>query len=168
MHRHIHSHTQTSTFTFDWLCLQRRQKRVDRLLFLLIACLSCFPFQVDTQSAVQSVDIFEESDFKPLINMQGTRVPVGPFLRVCDELKHGMVHLSWLQYTPTCLLYDHEFFQGIANFRILCNLQDDGKIPQLPWQSLLPPQWYKASMLFLDTIKHSKKSYIMMTGFFKF
>ena len=74
-----------------------------------------------------------------------------------------MVHLFWLQYTPTCFSYDYEYFQGAANFRVLCNLnlQDDGQIPHLPWKSLLPPQWYKAWMSFLDAIDHNKKSYIM-------
>ena len=38
---------------------------------------------------------FAHSDFKPLINLKGLRVPVGPFLRVRHELKRGMLHLSW-------------------------------------------------------------------------
>ena len=60
----------------------------------------------------QPLTFFEHSDYKPLINLKGRRLPVGPFLRVRHELKRGMLQLSWLQYTPTCLLYDYAFFDG--------------------------------------------------------
>ena len=59
---------------------------------------------INAQSVIPSTDIFEHSDFKPLINLKGARLPVGPFLRVREELKRGMLRLSWLQYVPTCLL----------------------------------------------------------------
>ena len=58
--------------------------------------------------------------FKPLQDREGNIVPVGPFLRIRKELHGSIVHLSWIQYTATCLLYDSDFFQGAEQFRSLC------------------------------------------------
>ena len=109
-----------------------------------------------THSASPTVDIFEHSDYKPLINLKGRRLPVGPFLRVRHELKRGMLQLSWIQYTPTCLLYDYEFFDGEANFRVMCNIQEAAKVSQLPWKRLLPPLWASAWTTFLDAVAKNK------------
>ena len=111
---------------------------------------------IHTSHAIPSIDIFEHSDYKPLINLKGRRLPVGPFLRVRHELKRGMLQLSWLQYTPTCLLYDYAFFDGEANFRFMCNIQESSKIPQLPWKRLLPPLWASAWTTFLDAVAKNK------------
>ena len=111
---------------------------------------------IHTNSTIPTVDIFEHSDYKPLINLKGRRLPVGPFLRVRHELKRGMLQLSWIQYTPTCLLYDYEFFDGEANFRTMCNIQETAKTPQLPWKRLLPPLWASAWKNFLDAVARNK------------
>ena len=111
---------------------------------------------IHTSHTIAASDIFEHSDYKPLVNLKGRRLPVGSFLRVRHELKRGMLQLSWLQYTPTCLLYDYAFFDGEANFRYMCNLQESSKIPQLPWKRMLPPVWASAWTTFLEAVSKNK------------
>ena len=111
---------------------------------------------IHTSHTIAACDIFEHSDYKPLVNLKGRRLPVGPFLRVRQELKRGMLQLSWLQYTPTCLLYDYAFFDGEVNFRYMCNLQESSKIPQLPWKRMLPPMWASAWTTFLEAVSKNK------------
>ena len=53
-------------------------------------------------------------------------------------------------------LYDYAFFDGEANFRIMCNIQESSKIPQLPWKRLLPPLWASAWTTFLDAVAKNK------------
>ena len=51
------------------------------------------------------------------------------------------------------MLYDHSFFGGTNQFRARCNLTSDGKIPSLPWQILLPPDWSQKWLKFLTAIR---------------
>ena len=57
---------------------------------------------IHTQSPIEAADVFDQSDFKPLITMPGNRVPVGPFLRVRHELKYDMLHLGCSTCLPVC------------------------------------------------------------------
>ena len=104
------------------------------------------------------VNIFEQSDFQPLRSVQGGTIPVGPFLRPRGEISTDMIHLSWLQYLPTCLLYDHSFFGGTDTFKYVCNMPADGKIPSLPWKKLLPPKWHGSWMIFLSHIRKGSRT----------
>ena len=56
------------------------------------------------------------------------------------------------------MLYDHSFFGGTAQFRLKCNLTTDGKIPNLPWTILLPPDWCQNWLKFLAAIRTGANS----------
>ena len=113
---------------------------------------------IDTQAEIQHKDVFAQSDFKPLQTVSGQVIPVGPLLRVQRVYPGEVLHLSWIQYTPTCMLYDHSFFGGTAQFRLKCNLTTDGKIPNLPWTILLPPDWCQNWLKFLAAIRTGASS----------
>ena len=113
---------------------------------------------IESQAEIPQVDVFAQSDFKPLQTVSGQIIPVGPLLRVQRVYPGEIMHLSWIQYTPTCMLYDHSFFGGTAQFRLKCNLTTDGKIPQLPWTTLLPPDWCQKWLQFLAAIRAGTNS----------
>ena len=113
---------------------------------------------IESHTEISQVDVFAQSDFKPLQTVSGQIIPVGPLLRVQRVYPGEIMHLSWIQYTPTCMLYDHSFFGGTAQFRLKCNLTTDGKIPQLPWATLLPPDWCHKWTQFLAAIRAGANS----------
>ena len=53
---------------------------------------------IDTQAEIQRIDVFAQSDFKPLQTVSGQVIPVGPLLRVQRVYPGEIMHLSWIQY----------------------------------------------------------------------
>ena len=90
--------------------------------------------------------------FGLLMTLSGKTIPLDPVLRTRAVHPNGFLQLSWIQYQPTSLLYDYQFWGGREGFLLACQMDLVGKVPRLQWEKFLPPMWARAWRAFLDML----------------
>ena len=87
--------------------------------------------------------------FGPLLNTSCNGVPIGPLLRVREDMG-GVLRLSWTAYQPVALLWDYNYWGGKEQFATKANLKGNARIPALDFTKSLPPLWRARWVEFLQ------------------
>ena len=79
----------------------------------------------------------------PLLTREGKATILPPLLRTRNLLQFEVCWASWTLYQPSALIWDYDFWGGPAQFA--ANVRtDEGKIPQLQWEDIIPPPFLQA------------------------
>ena len=105
-----------------------------------------------------SVTLCTEEGWGQLITINGDELPLAPLLRTRGTTSNGILKLSWTGYQPCALMWDYSFFGGKKSFRLLSQLSEGMKIPNLPWASVVPAHFLAVWRSFLVTIQSDKSS----------
>ena len=87
--------------------------------------------------------------FGPLLNLSCNGIPIGPLLRVREDMG-GVLRLSWTAYQPVALLWDYQYWGGKEQFATKANLKGNARIPALDFTKSLPPLWKARWVEFLQ------------------